>query len=70
MFEPQDRLFLDTLAKCQEQMTNLKRLEYRRYPDIAHGTSEKTRRLFLVNDLDDILKKFNKMMDHQKELLR
>ena len=69
-FEPQDRLFLDTLEKCQEQMKNLKRLEYRRYPDSTHGTFEKTRRFFLVNDMNDILNRFNSMMEHQKELLK
>ena len=51
-------------------MKNLKRLEYRRYPDSSYGTFEKTRRCFLVNDMNEILKKFESLMDRQRELLK
>ena len=61
---------MDALGKCQEQMKNLKRLEYRRYPDSSYGTFEKTRRCFLVNDMDEILKKFESLMSRQKNLLK
>ena len=61
---------MEALEKCQEQMKDLKRLEYRRYPDSSYGTFEKTRRCFLVNDMNEVLKKFESLMERQKTLLK
>ena len=70
MFEPQDRLFLETLENLQLQVRELRRQEHCRYHASTFGTFEKSRRHALVSDLDSIYKRMTSMMTHQDELLQ
>lgn len=70
MFEPQDRLFLETLEKIQLQIRELRRQEHCRYHVSTFGTFERIRRHALVSDLDAIHRRMCSMMDKQNDLLQ
>ena len=70
MFEPQDRLFLETLETLQLQVRELRRQEHSRYHVSSFGTYERSRRHALVTDLDAIYQRMTSMMERQNDLLQ
>ena len=69
-FEPQDRLFLNSIDRFRDEITQLMIHERKRYHDASYGSYEKTRRFAMVSGLQRTLDSLRSTMTEQEQLMK
>ena len=69
IFEPQDKLLLETLRNCQNNLNSIRDQERERYRNASYGSFEKSRRFAMADGLSKLSDGLQALMQEQRTML-